>query len=371
MQQDYYEILGVQRNADQETIKKAFRKLAIQFHPDKNPGNKEAEEKFKSAAEAYEILSDAEKRAQYDRFGHAGVRGGAQGFQGFGDMNDIFSHFSDIFGDFFGAGGGPRRQQGRRSDGPRRGADLRYICELSLVDALRGVDKEIEFDSEESCDGCHGTGAEKGSQPEICPTCGGTGQVVRSQGFFSVATTCNGCRGQGRVNRNPCTVCRGQGRKKVHRRIQVTVPAGVDSGVQLRVGKEGEGGYRGGPNGDLFVEIHVKEDPNFERKGSDLIGHVRLSYLQALLGAEVDVHTLLGREKLIIPQGTQPQSILTLKGHGIPHLRSSSKGDMHFVVEVEFPRKLQRDEEELLRKIAESKGEIVTEEKSGFFGRKR
>lgn len=370
--QDYYEILGVQRNADQETIKKAFRKMALQYHPDKNPGDKQAEEKFKQAAAAYEVLSDEKKRAQYDRFGHAGVNGG-QGFggAGFTDMNDIFSHFSDIFGDFFGGGGPQRGRQQRRHDAPRRGADLRYMCDLSLEEVIRGIEKEVEFDSEEGCAECQGSGAEKGSQREVCPTCGGSGQVVRSQGFFSVATTCGSCGGQGRVNRNPCKKCRGSGRAKSHRKIKVTVPAGVHTGVQLRVANEGEGGYFGGPHGDLFVEIRVRDDRRFERDGDNLIGQVKISYLQAILGAEIEVPTVTGREKLSIPKGVQPGAVVALKGHGIPHLRGNGRGDLLYHVEVEIPTKLGREEEDFLRQIAQLKGEAVTSSKSSFFGLKK
>src|SRR5207253_1679490 len=265
-QRDYYEILGVARDADADAIKKAYRKLAMQFHPDKNPGNPEAEEKFKEAAGAYEILSDAQKRAQYDRFGHAAFANGGRGRPQ--DVDDIFANFGDIFGDFFGGGGQQRSRRSRHE--PRRGADLRYLTEISLKEVLQGLEKDIEFDTDKSCEECKGSGAEKGSAPITCPTCHGSGQVVRSQGFFSVASTCPTCRGEGTTVKNPCKPCKGKGRVPEHRKIRINIPPGVDTGTRLRVGNEGEGGYNGGPAGDLYVEIRVKDHPRFEREGDDL-----------------------------------------------------------------------------------------------------
>lgn len=367
MQQDYYELLGVARDANQETIKKAFRKLALQYHPDKNPGNKEAEEKFKAIATAYEILSDPQKRSQYDQFGHAGVNGG-QGFRGFGDMEDIFSHFSDIFGDFFS--GGARSGSQRKRHGPKRGSHLRYVCEVTLSEVIHGAEKEIQFSSEEGCKECHGSGSSKGSAPEICRTCGGSGQVIKSQGFFSVATTCHACGGEGQRIKDPCPKCRGRGRVAIQRKLKVTIPPGVNTGVQLRISGEGESGYLGGPSGDLFVEIYVKEDPRFRRDENHLVGRVRITYLQALLGAEIEVDTIGGKERLSIPQGTQPNALITLKGKGIPLLRGRGRGDLIYHIEVEIPTRLNKEEEGLLRKIAELRGESVVSERSGFFGRK-
>lgn len=367
-QRDYYEILGVARDADQDSIKKAYRRLAMQFHPDRNPGSSEAEEKFKEAAAAYEILSDAQKRAQYDRFGHQAFSGGRGGPQ-FQNAEDIFASFGDIFSDFFGGGMG--RSQERRSSGPRRGSDLRYIAEIDLEDVLNGLEKDIEFDTEQSCDSCHGTGAEKGSAIETCGTCHGTGQVVARQGFFTMATTCPTCHGEGKIIKNKCKSCHGEGRMKAHRKIRVNIPPGVDSGTRLRVSSEGEGGYRGGPTGDLYVEIRVRDHDIFEREGENLYSKVQISYLQALLGADIDVPVLGGKEKLSVSACTQPGHVLTLKGHGLPSLRGSRRGDIYFETVVEFPSKLKDDERELLLQIAEKKGISVKTDKSGFWGRKK
>lgn len=367
-QRDYYEILGVARDADGDTIKKAYRKLAMQFHPDKNPGNPEAEEKFKEAAGAYEVLSDTQKRAQYDRFGHAAFTGGMGGGRGYQDVEDIFANFGDIFGDFFG-GGGQRTRRSRHE--PRRGADLRYVTEISLKDVLQGLEKDIEFDTDESCGECKGTGAEKGSTPVTCPTCGGSGQVVRSQGFFSVASTCPTCRGEGTMIKNPCKSCKGKGRVSEHRKIRINIPPGVDTGTRLRVTNEGEGGYNGGPAGDLYVEIRVREDERFEREGDDLHTRVSVSYLQLLLGAEVDVETLLGETALDIPKGTPNGKTLKLAGQGLPSLRGQRRGDLYCTLEVEFPEKISKEEEKLLRELAKLNGVEVKGEGGGLFGRKK
>jgi molecular chaperone DnaJ len=363
---DYYEILEVERTADQDTIKKSYRRLAMQFHPDKNPGNKEAEDKFKACASAYEVLSDPEKRARYDRFGHqAFANGGGRGFQ---NSDDIFSSFSDIFSDFFGSAGQARGgARGRRSNQPSRGSDLRYICEIKLTDVITGLDRDIEFDTDESCQECAGTGAQKGTQAETCKTCNGAGQVVASQGFFSVATTCPTCQGQGRIVKNPCPVCAGRGRSKVHRKIRVNIPAGVDTGTQLRVTGEGEGGHRGGPSGDLYVEIRVAEDERFSRHGLDLLSQVEVSYLQALLGTHIEVDTVEGKENLTVPPGTSSGDRIRLEKKGLPGLRSAGRGHIYYEVEIEFPKKLKKDEEKLLREIAQIRGETVLDGKKGFF----
>lgn len=362
-QADYYEILGVPRNADQDTIKKAYRKLAMQFHPDKNPGDKAAEEKFKEAATAYEILGNPEKRSRYDRFGHAafGQGGGGQG-AGFHDVNDIFSSFSDIFGDFFGGG----QTRARSRSGPTRGADLRYICEIELKDVIAGLERDIEFDTEENCSECQGSGSEKGSEPETCPSCRGAGQIIASQGFFQVATTCPTCHGSGKVIRKPCGKCHGKGRTKVKRKIRVSIPAGVDTGTQLRVSNEGEGGYRGGPPGNLYVEIQVKDDDNFTRHGLDLLGHVDVSYVQGLLGAEVEVETFEGKEKIKVPPGTNTGDRLRLEKRGVPSLRGGGRGSIYYEVDVTVPKKLSKEEEKLLREIAKIRGEKVLNKKGIF-----
>lgn len=368
---DYYEILGVEKGADQDTIKKAYRKLAMQFHPDKNPGNKEAEEKFKEAAGAYEVLSDTQKRAQYDRFGHdAFTRGGGGGAGGFTDVEDIFSHFGDIFGDFFGGGMGGQQRQRRNRNEPRRGSDLRYVAEITLKDVITGLEKEIEFDTDKNCEECKGTGAEKSSQVSTCGTCGGSGQVVRQQGFFAMASTCPTCHGQGTVIKNPCKPCKGKGRVAEHRKIRLNIPAGVDTGTRLRVAMEGEGGYMGGPPGDLYVEIRVKPHNHFERRGDDLVAELSVPYVQMLLGAEIEVPTVTGKAKLEVPKGTHNGDNVKLVGEGLPSLRGNRRGDIYFHVEVQFPEKLHKDEEKLLREIAKARGLNVTSE-GGFFCKKK
>jgi molecular chaperone DnaJ len=367
MKRDFYEILGVARDADADTIKKAYRKLAMQFHPDKNPGNKEAEEKFKEAAHAYEVLSDSEKRSRYDRFGHQGVDGSAgMGGPHFQDVGDIFEAFGDIFGDFFGGAG---MGQGRsRRGGQRRGADLRYVLELDLTDVLDGAQKPIRFECEEDCKVCSGTGAEKGTHPETCPTCGGRGQVVRSQGFFSMATTCPQCRGTGQIVKHPCKSCHGHGRKAVERKLLVTVPAGVDNGTQLRLTGEGEAGAKGAPPGDLYVELRIKPDPRFERDGSNLYGEIEVSYLQAILGGEVEVETLRGKKTVQVPKGCQFGQQIKLAGEGLPSLRGARTGDLIYGAKILIPKKLNKEEEKLLRQLAELKGQATGKEKGGFFG---
>lgn len=371
---DFYQILGVSKDSDADTIKKAYRKLAMQFHPDKNPGNAEAEEKFKEAASAYEVLSNAEKKAQYDRFGHAAYtqqgRGGGGG-QGFHDMEDVFSQFGDIFGDFFGGAQGGSRQRANRN-GPRRGADLRYMTEITLKDVIEGLEKEIEFDTESNCETCSGSGAEKGTSAKACHGCGGSGQVLSRQGFFSMATTCPTCAGRGQVVEKPCKSCKGRGRSKQHRKIRLTVPPGVDTGTRLRVSNEGEGGYMGGPNGDLYVEISVKEDERFERSGNDLYTRLDVDYLHLLLGGEVEVETVTGEEKVEIPRKTQVGDKIRLAGHGIPSLRGSRRGDLFCLISVEFPEKLSKKEEELLKELAEIRGiSCGAGGLSGLFGRKK
>ena len=365
MKRDLYEVLGVARDANADTIKKAYRKLAMQFHPDKNPDNKEAENQFKEAAEAYEVLSNAEKRARYDRFGHAGLGGGGGGQQ-FHDVGDIFEAFGDIFGDFFGGQGGQQRRRGG-GGGPRRGNDLRYLMEIELSDVLEGIQKPIEFECEDSCKDCEGSGAEAGSKVETCTACGGRGQVVRSQGFFSMATTCGQCRGQGTVIKNPCKKCRGKGRVLVERKLLVSVPAGVDNGTQLRMTGEGEAGGKGASAGDLYVELRIRPDPRFERDGDTLYSSLEIGYLEALLGGKMNVETLRGPNQVEIPKGCQYGAQLKLAGQGMPSLRGVRVGDLIYVVKIVMPKKLAKDEEKLLRQIAESKGKSESSGKSGFF----
>jgi molecular chaperone DnaJ len=366
MQSDYYEILGVPRSASPDEIKKAYRQMAMKYHPDKNPGDKEAEDRFKEAARAYEVLSNQQKRQRYDQFGHQGVDGPAGfGGGGFHDIDDIFSSFGDIFGDLFGGGGGRRRS---RRQGPQRGMDLRYYLEVDLEDIIEGTKSEISFEIEKNCGDCDGSGAAAGTNPETCSSCGGSGQVVRQQGFFSLATPCGSCQGSGQVIKKPCNTCRGAGRVPSQKKLRVNVPSGVGDGTQLRLTGEGEPGKLGGPAGDLYVEVRVRPHPEFVRKETELYTVKEISYLQALLGAEFEVKTLRGKAKLQIPRGTNPGDVLVLEGEGVPSLRSGRRvGNLLFEIKVEFPKKLTKKEEKLLREIAGDKKEWVADKK-GFFG---
>ena len=289
MARDYYEILGVSRDADSSSIKKAYRKLALKYHPDQNPGDKVAEEKFKEAARAYEVLSDSQKRARYNQFGEAGVNGASGASSGFQDVNDIFGAFGDIFSDFFG-GSSTAGTRGRRSS--HAGADLRYTLDVKIKDVLKGIEQQISYDYEEDCHTCGGKGSAPGSSPETCQVCGGRGQVVRQQGFFQMATPCHSCGGKGQIIIKPCKTCSGRGRKSVKKKLKVQVPAGVENGTQLRLSGEGEGGYKGGPYGDLYVVIRLEEHPLYKRSGPHLIAPLKISYIQALLGGKVKVEGL-------------------------------------------------------------------------------
>lgn len=368
---DYYEILGVDKSADTETIKKAYRKQAMQYHPDRNPGDSVAEEKFKEAAEAYEVLSNQDKRAQYDRFGHQAFQGGRGGFGGAGrfhDMNDIFSQFGDIFGDIFGGGGGFQQSgRGRSRNSVRKGSDLRFITEIDMEEVVTGKEQQIEFDTEANCGDCNGTGAAKGSSATTCRVCNGAGQVVRQQGFFTMATTCSHCGGSGEVIETPCSTCKGKGRTQVKRKIKVTIPAGVDNGTRLRVSNEGEGGYRGGPNGDLFVEIRVNEHDIFEREGDHVFAELDVSYIQFLLGGNIKTDGLDGEVELHIPKGSKPGERIKVTGRGMPSLRGSRRGDLYFSLVPEFPKKLSEEEEKLIRQLAEISKTNVDAKKKGFF----
>jgi molecular chaperone DnaJ len=372
MARDYYEILGVQKNADASTIKKAYRQLAMKFHPDRNPGDKASEDKFKEAAEAYDVLSDETKRRKYDQFGHAAFgQGGFGGGQGFHDMNDIFSAFGDIFGDIFGGQGGPGQQRGGRSRSRvQRGSDLRYLLDIELADVLTGTKKEIQFETEESCKTCEGSGAKAGSKPETCYTCKGQGQVVRQQGFFAMATTCGTCRGTGQTIKDPCNTCKGRGRTEVKKKLSISVPAGVDTGTQLRLTGEGEAGTFGGPPGDLYVQINVRADKRFEREGQAIHSVLNLSYLKALLGAKVMVEGLDGEVEVEVEPGVKAGDTIKVREKGLPSLKQQRRGDFVLHVEVDMPKKLTRREEELLREIAKEKGEEVLPA-AGFFGRRK
>ncbi|WP_422444122.1 molecular chaperone DnaJ [Thermoanaerobacterium sp. DL9XJH110] len=370
---DYYEILGVSRDASEEEIKRAYRKLARQYHPDVNKDDKDAAEKFKEINEAYEVLKDPEKRARYDQFGHAGVGQGGFESGNFGDFGDFGNFggfggdfFEDIFENFFGGGFGQSRRHA-----PVRGADVRYDLEISLEEAALGAEKEIEIHRMERCDRCQGTGAKPGTRPRTCPACGGSGQVKNVQntafGRFVNITTCSRCRGQGVIIEEPCPQCHGNGQVRVGRKIKVKIPAGVDTGSRLRMSGEGEPGERGGPPGDLYVIIRVKPHKLFTRQGDDLIYEAPISFVQAALGDEIEVPTLEEKVKLKIPEGTQPGTMFRIKGKGIPHLRGYGRGDLHVRVNVVIPKKLNEKQKEILRKFAEVSGEELKQQPRGFF----
>jgi molecular chaperone DnaJ len=351
MKADYYDILGVDRNASSEEIKKNYRKLAMQYHPDKNPGDKTAEEKFKEAAEAYEVLSDPEKRDIYNRYGHEGLSG--TGFRGFTGFEDIFSSFGDIFEDIFGFSSGRTRSR----TAPRQGADLRYDLSIKFMDAAFGIVTDIDLEKFERCTVCGGTGATPGTEAEVCSTCQGRGQVTQRTGFFSISTTCPNCRGAGSVIKNPCRECRGTGKAKVQKKVQLKIPPGVETGSRLRLRGEGEDGEFGGPRGDLYVFIYVEPHEYFERKGDDIFCKTPISITQAALGATIRVATLNGDEKIKVPKGTQHGKIFKLKGKGFPHLRGFGKGDQIVQTMVEVPTHLSRKEEKLLKEFAKLRGE--------------
>ena len=352
---DYYEVLGVAKDASDKDVKKAYRKLALQYHPDRNPDDKAAEGKFKEAAEAYEVISDAEKRSTYDRFGHAGLRG--SGFQGFSGTDEIFSAFGDMFADLFGFGGGGGGR-GRRG-GPRRGADLRYDLPIDLVDAANGLSPEVTLTRSEPCEPCRGSGGEPGTDPTACGTCGGRGEVVSSQGFLQIRTTCPRCRGAGKMFAKNCEACAGRGAQERERTLTVNIPPGVDTGVQLRLHGEGEPGVGGGPPGNLHVVIHVRPHDQFERHGDDLVCRIDVSFPQASLGAEVEVPTLEGRAKVDVPAGTQTGDLLRLRGQGMPNLRNKQRGDQIMQAFVKTPMKLSDRERELLEELAAIQGAKV------------
>ncbi len=346
---DYYEVLGIGKDANEAEIKKAFKRLAMKFHPDRNQDSPdEAEVKFKEAKEAYDILSDAQKRAAYDQYGHAGVDPSAGGGAGFGAGGANFSDiFGDVFGDIFGGGGGGRSRS-------YRGADLRYNMELSLEDAVFGTTAKIKIPTLVACKTCDGSGAKKGSSPVTCTTCGGTGQVRMQQGFFSVQQTCPHCHGQGKTITDPCGDCHGQGRIEERKTLSVKVPPGVDNGDRIRLSGEGEAGENGGPPGDLYVQIHVKPHPIFERDGSHLLCQVPISVATAALGGELEVPTLNGRVKLKIPSETQTGKMFRLKGKGVKPVRGGAVGDLLCKVVIETPVKLTSRQKELLREFDQS-----------------
>ncbi len=342
---DYYEILGVDRNAGEDEIKASYRKLALKYHPDRNPDDKKAEESFKEAAEAYEVLRDSQKRNIYDQYGHQGLQG--TGFTGFRGFEDIFSSFGDIFEEFFGFGTGRRSRTAAR-----RGADLRYDLTIGFMDAAFGVDTEIEIEKLQNCPTCQATGCEPGTYPEECHQCGGAGQISRTQGFFSIRTTCPHCRGEGRSIPHPCPDCRGAGHVERRQKVSVKIPSGVDTGTRLRLAGEGESGTLGGPCGDLYVYINVKPHDFFKRNNNNIICQVPISFVQAALGADIDVPTLTGEKKLHIPKGTQPGEVFRFKGEGIPHLRGYGRGDQIMQVLVKTPTGLTKKQEAILKEFA-------------------
>ncbi|PJE78856.1 Chaperone protein DnaJ [invertebrate metagenome] len=349
---DYYEVLGVERSASDKEIKKAYRRMAMKYHPDRNPGDKKAEDAFKEVNEAFEILSDGQKRAAYDQYGHAGVEnngmGGAGGF-GAGNFSDIFG---DVFGDIFGGGGAGGG--GRSRSSVQRGADLRYQMELTLEEAVKGTTKKIRIPTLVECSSCHGSGAEKGSKPVTCTTCGGVGQVRMSQGFFTVQQACPDCQGTGKKIKNPCRSCHGEGRTKEYKTISVKIPSGVDTGDRIRLGGEGEAGINGGPAGDLYVQVSVAEHAIFQRDGKHLYCEVPITFTDAALGGELEVPTLEGRVKLKIPPETQTGKLFRLRGKGVIPVRGGSAGDLMCRVVVETPINLTVCQRELLQKLHES-----------------
>ena len=341
---DYYEILGVPKDAGDQQIKSAYRKLALQYHPDRNQGNKEAEEKFKEAAEAYAILSDSDKRARYDRFGHAGVSSQAGGgfdpstFAGFEDI------FGGIFGDFFGGGG--------RSGGPQRGSDLRYDLEITFEESAKGVETTVDIPRLETCETCHGSGAAAGTSPTTCPQCHGRGQQRFQQGFFTVARTCSRCHGSGRVIAKPCTTCKGQGRVTKEKKLTIKVPAGIADGQRLRISGEGEAGPQNGPAGDLYVFIEVAPHPFFRRDGNNLSCEIPLNFTTIALGGNIEVPTLDGTEPFKVPEGTQSGSVFRLRGKGMPDVSGRGRGDLYFTVQAVTPKKLTKEQRTAMEQLA-------------------
>ena len=366
---DLYEVLGVERQASASDLKKAYYRLAKKYHPDHNPGDKEAEEKFKEAANAYQILGDDDQRQRYDRYGFDGLRSSGMpgGANGFSSVDDIFSAFGDLFGDFFGG-----RASGRR--GPPRGADLRLDLSLAFAEAVWGTTKEVKVTRQIACESCNATGAKPGSKPETCGTCRGMGQVVQAQGFFRVQTTCPTCRGQGKVIKDPCDDCRGRGTKPEASTLSVTVPAGVDDGQTLRLANKGETAP-GGTTGHLYVVLHVQGDERFRRDGEDILTETPISFVKAALGGEVEVHTLddecKGTATIKVDPGIQPGDVIVRRGQGIPRVGESGRGDQVIQFKVEIPKKLNAKQEELLRQLADELGEDVKEPKRGLFGKKR
>jgi molecular chaperone DnaJ len=369
---DYYEILGVAKEASQDEIKKAYRKLAVQFHPDKNPNDKHAEEKFKELGEAYDVLSDEQKRAAYDRYGHAAFAGGMPG-GGRGGFHDPFDIFREVFGGGAGGGdifesifgGGARR--GRSGQDAQRGSDLRYGLEISLEEAARGAERELEFEKLATCAKCKGSGSASGGGTKSCRTCGGAGQVISSRGFFQIQQTCPDCMGSGQTISDPCKECRGVGRLKDRSRIRLKIPAGIEEGSRLRSSGNGDAGVRGGPAGDLYVVVQIKPHDVFERDGHDLHCTVPLTYPIATLGGELPVPTLEGRANVRVPAGTQNGAVFRLRNQGVKHLETDRKGDLYVHVQIAVPTKLSAEQKEKLQEFAKSLGEHQSPLQETFF----
>jgi len=360
-QRDYYECLGVEKSAAADEIKKAYKKLALKYHPDRNPGDEEAVEKFKEASAAYDVLSDADKRARYDRFGHAGVNGGGGGPQ-FHDLGDIFEHFGDIF-EGFGLGGGRRRSRG----GAQRGSDLRTSVTIDLKQAATGIDREVDVPRKKTCEKCSGSGSEPGHQPERCDYCGGQGQVIQSQGFFRLQTDCPACRGRGTIIRHKCNGCFGSGRVDEKVTLNVKVPAGIDNGMQLCLRGEGESGASGGPRGDLYVDVHVRPHSVFKREGVHLLCQVPVSYTQAALGSKIEIPLLEGKTNVELSPGTQPGEVIRLRGKGMPDPRGGRTGDLHLEIQLVVPKKLDAEDEAGLRQLATlEQANVMPHQKSWF-----
>lgn len=363
MPEDYYVILGVDRSAGEEEIKRAYRKMALKYHPDRNNGDKDAETRFKEAAEAYEVLRDPEKRQLYDHYGRAGLRG--QATRGFSSFQDIFEAFGDIFGggsifdDFFAGGG--------RGAGPRRGASLRCDIEIDLEEVVEGGEKAIEVARREICPACKGTGAKPGTKPKACPYCHGRGEVQQSQGFFTIRQVCPNCRGAGQVIESPCAKCQATGRVTQHGKITVRIPPGLDDGTRMRVAGQGEPGDNGAPRGDLYCDIHIKPHPFFERHGDDILCELPVTFTQAALGATLEVPGLSSKAEVKVPRGTQGGDMIVLGRKGLPDLHGHVRGNQLVRVVVEVPKKLTPEQEELLRKLAETEDAHVSEERKSFF----
>lgn len=367
---DYYEILGVDRGVSEDELKRAYRKLAVKFHPDKNPGDHEAEEKFKELGEAYDVLMDPQKRAAYDRYGHAAFQQGGMGGGG-GGFHDPFDLFREVFGAGGGSGGIFDQFFGGGSDasGRQRGSDLRYDMQITLEEAAFGAEKEIEIRKLDTCEVCDGSGAQKGSRVVTCPTCRGRGQVVASRGFFQVAQTCPQCHGTGQIVEKPCKSCHGEGRLEKTSRVKIRIPAGIDDGSRLRSSGGGEAGVRGGPSGDLYVVIHLKEHDVFSRDGMDLHCEVPLPFTTAALGGEIRVPTLEGSASLKVPAGTQGGTVFRVKGKGMPGLQSAARGDILTRVQVEVPTRLNHEQREALQKFSELCGEENSPIHKSFYER--